>query len=551
MFRFIDTVLTPDELYRQNKIWKFINDCNKPINSLFDSKIVSILNNSNKLNPIKIGQIYNNLPKLLNDFKFDNKLTMHEKNNILDILNNSSINDLNYFSLPKKIKISNHVSTPKIENEFEFQTSNLSDSSIYKFENLLFDNKIILSYNNGESFSNYLYKNLLNYFDVSKIEDLQENFEDWRIKLIKLIELFKFNNFIIKSLFYFDTVKFNDEVLDVSFIPKYDVNTLNSEYITMNDDFNLQNVKYYDTFDVKNTKIIPSQYRILFKTFPFKNSYYINYKTGQIKHIDFPKYKNESTKFYISEICNINNINYALFSISKLISKRELMSFIIHASNLKHQGLALLVLKIKIGNKWYMENLFKIELPFLNNVVGWCKIECNVNKIILPLKNPYTLRTENYINFIKHIEKVAENKLDVSFLCSSYLIPAYESKAIFDNLVTDCQKYIFCLLLYQEYNTIDLYEFMSNLNPKFNPIEEFDYNSYEHLMKKSPINISKIIKKNKLLDDGNEMFYCSPLNCMEKYRFVDERLNSLVVDPINVELSNIEISRFISLLLNI
>lgn len=551
MFRLIDTVLTPDELYRQNKIWDFINNFNKPIKSIFDCKIVSILNNSNKLDPIKISKIHSNLTQLMNEYKFDKKLTSSEKNYISDIINNSTIDDLKYFSLPVKKKISKHISNPKIESSFEFQVTSLTDSSLYKFETLMFENKTIVLYNNGESFSNYLYKNILFYFDVSSIDKLDFYSEDWRIKLLRLIDLFKFNNFMVKKLFYENTIEFDGDVFDVSFIPKYDVNSINPEYIPQNDVFTIDNINYYERLEPKTTKIIPTEFRILFKTFPFKNGYYVNYKNGQIKHIDYPKWKNESTKFYVSEICNMNNIDHAISSVSKILSKKDLMSYIIYSSNLKHQGLALIILRMKIGSQWNMENLFNIELPFLNNVFGWCKIGCNNDKIILPLKNPTSERTKNYVNLIKHIENVAENKLDVSFLCSAYLIPAYESKSIFDALTTDCQKYIFSILLLQEYNTNDLYEFSLQLNPKFNSIKEFDFNEYEHLMKKSPINISKDSSKTKLLKAGHEMFYCSPLNCMEKYRFVDEKLNNLVLDPINIELNNIEFSRYIFLLLNI
>lgn len=551
MFRFIDTVLTPDELYRQNKVWDFLNNFDKPIKSVFDCKIVSILNNSNHLDPIRISKINTNIKLLTDEYNFESKLTSSEKSYILDLINDTTIESLLNFSLPIKTKISKHLTNPKIHDNFEFQTILLSDTSLFKFETLLFDNNVLVSYNKNESFSKYLYKNLLHYFNVSSLDELDSFSEDWRIKLLKLIRLFNFNNFIVTNLFYENTIKFNEEVFDVSFVPKYDVNSINPKYLPEKEVFNRKNINYYETFNPKHTEIIPTEYRILFKTFPFKNGFYINHKSGQIKYIDYPTNKNESTKYYISDICNIKNIDYALSSVAEILSTKELMSFIIYSSDLKHQGLALMILRIKIGSIWKMDNLFTITLPWLNDVFGWCKIACNNDKIILPLNNPVSERTRNYIKLIKHIEDVAENKLDVSFLCSGYLIPPYESKSIFDSLTTDCQKYIFSILLLQEYHTNDLYEYILQLNPEFHSIKEFDFNEYEHLMKRSSISVTDDNSNIKLLESGNEMFICSPLNCMEKYRFTDDRLNQLVLDPFHIELNSIETCRYISLLLNI
>lgn len=539
-----------NQLIRQNRIWNLINDPNEKPKSIFDCKVMSILNNSNFIDPIISSKIYNVLEQILNsNINFEELLTIDQKTKLNEFIDNVQVKNLKYFSLPVKSKISKNFTTPKIQNTFEFQNETSFNTSLYNFENLMFDNNVKIQYNNGESFSAYLYKNILNYFNIDSIQESEYLQPDWRLDLAKLLKLFKFNNYLAKQMFYNNVVMYDNEKYDVSFVIKYDVESLNSKPIVdQRLDYNSL-IKYYETFDPANTKNVPKEFRSIFKTFPFKNKYYINYKTGSITFIDYKKNYKLSTNLYISDICNIKNINHAISAVAENVSTKELMSYIIHSSVLKHQGLALIILKQKIGNIWKHKDLFEINLPFLNNIFGWCKLSCNNMQILLPLENPSTNFTNEYVKLIKYIEKCASSKLDVAFLCSPYLLPAYESSLVYKKLTTDLQKYIFITLMLQEFQSNEFFEYMHRLKPSFSQTQQLELLPFEHLLKKTPATIHLKPKYNNLIESGSEMFYCTPLTCMEKFEFTNDRLNALVNDE-KIEMLDKEQCRYIALLLN-
>lgn len=499
--------INSDEIFRQRLLYNLILGINKQPNSVLEKKMAVLLNHKS-INPIiveklkRIDDLNDNLEEKLKTIKvsFDMKFKLH---------------------IPKIFK---KQQSPEKLPFRSISNTNLQNNSLHKFETILFNNMGEEPYLDYYQFPSYLYLNTQYY--LNKVPFINN---DWRPLLLKLIELFNFDMYFTRMLFYQDRLIYKGNVYDIKIIPKFDINKLKPIYqIDLKP--NHETIAYRNSLQITNNLKIDSNYKDIFKTFPFKDSHYID-NDGIAHYLDISYPKSKHTVFSIYNICNTNELESALTNIIQYENIEDLIALAVHSNDLQLQGIALLALNLKQGPILNVFN-YKIRLPFMNDVLRWVKLSCNNKKIILPNINKElvcNVKLLRYVNFIKDIASNSTNRKEISFQCSSYIIPVHMYQSIINLLTTDLERYILLTFIIQQYPQYAYYRFYKLLNPEFNVTKtNIDLNQYNEFVKHTPIILNSIQISDELVEKNDDYYDCDIDNCFELYEPINNQLQELV-----------------------
>lgn len=586
--------LTNAQLKRQQKLLQFIRNPDLRPETRNESVQLAILNNSNLLDAVTVAIIYKSLNLFKKNFKFHlgQAPSAVEISEIKRYLSKYDVTNLTCFPLTNYYNIKMDRFAPvRNFSKIKFDTAPLSRFTTFDFERALFGNNVKVRANERVNISKYLYMNLQNYLTQDgKISSSEldkspppppsslpqpyggDGAKNWRFKILKFIELFDFNDKFTVAMFKFDKIMYKGVQYDVSFVPKYDLTKLQLQLVNGRDLGEIYTgpfIRFYDNEFKPNTTtyatILPAQ-RSIFKIFPFKSGYFVDFGTGIVHRVlDVARVSNASTNAYISNTCDVGNLEESIASLARILSFDEVFSAAVYSENLKRQAIALLILRHKNnGGHLIINETIVFPLPQLNDILGWVKWTIEKPKIVLPI--PFrTANTPMYINLIRDLSLASMTKIDVAFYCSNFFVPCCEFKTIFDALANDSEKYVLLTLVLQQFPNADIYRYREQLQPTFHFSEmsaatfRQRESKYENFIKRTPHlvqsehNTDRNYDNMRLVDANSEMLYCTPLNCPERYKFHDDRLNALIesdsdhdpFDRLRITLAPMELSRFI------
>lgn len=568
MFTLRDTFTTNEEYDRQKIVERIILFDNKTPTTLLEKKAAAI-NGHKSINPVMQTKIFKNLQYIRNIFDNDESKLINDpkvKIQINDYLKTISLEYKDVLSLPKKIPIFAQppTSIPKYSQQLEIVQCN--QVHIPDFEELCFKNKTKFRYLPNTNFAVYVYQNLLHYLNLNCPTELADKEDDpelcWRSKLAMLIRDVNFNESLTKAMFRDDTITFNNQLFDTSYVPKYDVDSLIPQkpisYIDDDDDTIVDRdyIKYHESLDVMREKFVPTEYINIFLVFPFKNGCYID-PSGQIIYLNLPLSPppKKSARLLI-ENCNMYDIENFIDQNVRLISLDDAIYNAVYAKNIQHQSVALLILRRLVGDVLTLNSL-KINIQNELVILSWIRTTC-VDKytiILPPIYKTSSSSSSLYVSLIKDIAQSAHDKLSAVMLCSRYTLPEVDISNVYQMLTSDAEKYVFFTLLLQEYN-IYIYKIARDeLSPNFGRRTNGDllanYEPSYRLYQDTTITdrLDTLTQPLVLPTDVNEAVnICSPYKCGDLYKFTNPQLHALVVDG-DVSLDDKQMSAFISLYL--
>lgn len=443
----------------------------------------------------------------------------------------------------------------------------ISKVSLYEFERLCFNNRVLYYYYEGTSFAAYVYQNILYSLNANDLNQLKGN-NVWQVKLAEILYKTDFDDFIAFSAFTQNQIVVNEStVIDTSFVPKYRVLELKPvmKRIPKSDNDRII-LNYRNYLNPRQIRKVPIQYISIFLTFPFKDKHYIQ-PNGDIAYINLPmvnqkKIVYDNIELTIQQMCEISDIMQIIVDARNWINPNVLIYKLISENDLKRQGLMLILLRYLIG-PYLTLGPFTINLPTMNNILKWSNIansnECN--KILL-LKN--TIEQNNistsydkikiYVNLIKSIVDNCVSKIGATFLCSSYQIPDVYLASIYELLESDAEKYVFFTLLIQQYPLNQYLKYRDNfLKPVFQNLntDQNILSSFKKCVRKY-INVTTKDRLHSytipliLSNEISDYTECPPYTCLELYEFKNPQLKNLV-ELGDTELTNLQMASFITL----
>lgn len=309
-----------------------------------------------------------------------------------------------------------------------FNLTALSDVTLYDFERLCFENKVLYQYYKGTHFATYLFQNILYSLNATSVKDLEGN-DRWQAKLAILISATNFNERLAINAFYDNVVVDNNSVsYDTSFVPKYDVralkpisqpltvkNILKNAVSTIVDDQivseridDAASLIYRRTFDPKTTARVPKEYLPIFYVFPFKEGHIVE-MDGKVSFVDFPPVNSRRfVNFTINQlpnVCNDGDVEGIIEEVSKTLTLNDAIAYALYdAKGLDEQGIVLLVLRQMVGSLLQIPGTrFQIPLPTVNQILSWTTLLCNEEADIL--------NDDDDDNYSKHVTDEVENQM--------------------------------------------------------------------------------------------------------------------------------------------
>lgn len=500
-----------NEWARLNLIWDTI--CNETKQNRYPSLSVNDVINIRKLVRAIVPFYFDINLKLVSILETHNilhmmRLSQHElmikgisskmRKEILNLYNNQPTN-VNVFRIKFKPPVHNayipiaHISGKTID----LPVKQITDKSLFAFERLAFGNRIKYSLYKNEDFASYFYYNTLYSFQIDE-KDL-ENDNRWQSRLSTLIQTTNYDSGIALAAFYKNKITFKGTNIDTSYVPKYPINEVRKaqnllkeaiditiDTCTSRDCNNILSIEsdsifYREQLDVKTTLKIDTRHCGFFRTFPFKDGHWIDYKTCTIQMVSV--FYNKDT--YHNSL--IQDVNLMLFSANRDAmaeecslehSLYEVLSYATYC-NLEQQAMCLMILRKMVGNYLILNNI-TIELAFSNETMSRLRKYCanNVctrfNKTILPslvtfpIESVFVLQNNKskileYVNMIVTIANTCVSSLQCSYICSNYYIPETMYASIFKQLKTPEQLYTFFTLCLQENNKTMYREYRSRL----------------------------------------------------------------------------------------
>ena len=448
-------------------------------------------------------------------------------------------------------------------------------ASLYEFEKLAFNNKVIINYTEYVKFSNYFFLNTMFSLNLKKKEDLKF-LNSWQSKLCLFIQETNFNDFITISCFYENFVVFNNVEHNVSFVPKFKVRLLkkipsyddddneeqqyqqtikliSSNYFLRKKNLNQQpstffcNEKFCSNFNFdkllqirnninfNNTKFINSKYMLIFLLIPFyKNNLIL--ENGKIIYLNLQKKLTHKSSLKLIQLSietdykTINKKNQLLTDIvnfSKLVSFKDALKIAVHSTNVSEQCYALILLRQMIGDVLKIKN-YNIRLPYFNELYYYIVNYRNYkNKNILIF--PQSIISANndilleYVTLIQNLSKSCMSKINATVLCSKFFLPECMYKEIFNLLNNNEEYYIFLTLILQEHNNLTFYKnFRDSLNVNFFQI-----------YKKNTLKLKKNSAKNTYNFSYSDDYYDNVKNALTKFNEKNLQPIDLAYTPIN------------------
>lgn len=512
-----------NQIARQISIYKCLVKKPETYNNVFVKKVMAILQPLN-INYITVAKILNNFDLFS---KINENLTIEEKQQYNNILKNIDIKTLKEFFIPhRSLSIAKKSKDLTIIQSKSYDLSDVPKTNLFQFEKLVFDNKVIYPLSLADNFSDYIYSNLLH-----SLESTQKKEKSWQTKFLEMIQKWgKCKLILIKDAFEKDSITFNGNKYDVSFVPKFNLNLLipYEKVFIESDDEIAQNKEYRNNLDVKHTKIINRKYLDIFVIFPFKDQHFVS-NDGKIYFIEKVITQNDDLISKINQICVCIEFEQLLRESIHSISFDELISFVLTENSLKLQGIGLLLLREMCGDN-LMLNDHIIKLPYLFDILKYTSFPCSKTQILL-YKNPNEHLSdslfESCIKLIKDITYSSSTAFDVSLLSSDFFIPASYIEKIFCFLKNNEEKYVFLTLVLQRYNNFNFSQYRNNLQVNFHhAIQEFVKVEHTPMIQ----NINNIVYENRVLNllPASLCYDWFPDSSVSFYQFNNEQLNDLV-----------------------
>lgn len=612
MFNLRAEFASADEVARQDLMWSVIRGA-PVLDSRFDAnwstvkKKTAAIYGHRQIDPVyqvKIRKSLGAVVQLLTENTADNDDILNEhsirhavKNKIIALINGTSVDVNDVLQLAVRTPILAYSPEPPPTYDFKLPLRPTTGVSLFAFELMAFNNRVIYQYYEGVTFSAYFYHNAKYMLNLSDAERLETD-ERWQARLALLIKRTDFADIVSMAAFYEDTVRYRGVGYDTSFVPNYDVYSLtpasrigcdmaeskqphctdskcinhkkSSHDDTVNDSVAVEKLLTYRAgLDVRRVDKVPPEYMSVFLTFPFKDGHYIR-PDGSILYLDVGLPRRASVTLTIERICDMSTLEQDVADAARTLRLQDVLAYALHADRLESQGVALLILRQMIGNIIKVNDI-KIRLPYANEVLDWVARHCAKEDsvlIIMPKgskddKNQNSVATA--VALIRDIAASAQSKLAAAFVCSSFHLMESDYRDAYDKLTTDAELYVFFTLVLQQYNVNAYRLHRDRLKPKFgggrDTNDAFQYsdpmsflaNKYRTYTR--PYTDSSVQNR---LDAFTQPLVtptdisattkpiCNPDQCMELYEFSDPQLNTLAATG-TVDLTPSQIASYIAL----
>lgn len=428
-------------------------------------------------------------------------------------------------------------------NEVQFETAVASKVNIGEFEALCFENNTIFRYLRDGLFSTYMYQNLMYYLNATSTQELVGN-ETWQAHLALFISQVDFCEHATMQAFYKDSVMYLGIKYDTSFVPSYDVRSLEPQEPIDGQTSDGRMLKYYNDLDEKQTTTVPSNMIGIFLVFPFKNGHHIR-PSGKIVHLRLKSYTTQkSSQLALVNLCNMYNSESGLESTANTMPLDDAIYHAVYAPTLKEQAIALLILRRLVGDTLHIGEE-RIALPTEMNVLSWSQITCKTEdqQLVLPVK----ITSEHhryYLELVQDIAAASMDKLSAVLKCHRFFIPEMHISEVYEQLTTDAERYVLLTLVLQDYRIDAYHTARAKLRPVFVAPGS------------STVDLEKYAGNNRRYTDfwmergaktvalGN---VCPPHSCIDLYRFADPSLQKLAVSG-DVTLDREQMASFIALM---
>lgn len=589
MFNLREKFASADEVARQELMWSVIRG--DPVLDADIKKKTAAIYGHRQINPVYRAKIWKSLDAVLqlltaaneDDDVLNEHVIRHVvKNQIKSIIEGTSVDINDVIQLPVRPPILAYLPEPPCTYDFKLPLRPTTGVSLFAFEQLAFDNRVIYQYYEGVTFSTYFYHNAMYTLGLSDADQLEGD-ERWQARLALLIKRSDFTDIVSMAAFYEDTVQYRGVDYDTSFVPNYDVYSLTPASRIGCDmaeskpppppctDSKCVNtvspavaavekvLTYRAVLDVRRVDKVPPEYMSVFLTFPFKDGHYIR-PDGTILYLDVGLPRRASVTLTVQRICDMSTLEQDVADAARTLRLQDVLAYALHAERLESQGVALLILRQMIGNIIKVNDI-KIRLPYANEVLGWVARHCadkSVVGIIMP-KGGGGRQDNSAVALIRDIAASVRSKLAATFVCSSFHLMESDYRHVYDKLTTDAELYVFFTLIVQQYNVNAYRLYRDVLKPKFGGDKDVYSDPMAYLADKYRIYTrpyTDATVQNRL-DAFTEQLVtptdisavkpiCNPDRCMEMYEFVDTQLATLAATG-TVELTPFQIASYITL----
>lgn len=455
--------------------------------SLFEKKASAILRHRS-IDPIKQAKIYKHITEIVAIFKGDeaalceNASMSDVRKQIAEYVQGITLEKSDRIVMAKRLMYMASVRpyTPPMPSKaiFDLKTtvSTKRQPTLYAFEMLVFKGRGAAEYLKGRNFAHYLYHNL-------KLAFQTDDEQSWQRRLAEVLRQTDCDDRVAFEAFYRDSVKHEDVVYDTSFVPMFDVRSLQHQCLPIaslcikDNKTKVELAKFYDSFMTEPNAVVPQPMLAVFRTFPFKNGYYIHPETGRLEQIFLPPSSSKNTfqvnkaMMITSDLCEMSNLESAIASAARTIPLDDIAKSAVFATNLRDVAFALSTLRHVTGSEHFkVDASHIIPLPTLNEILGWMPLRYENNMFLLPPldRSPYAEHmTGVYLDLIKFIASTCVTSTGAAIKCSPYRFPEHILKNVFDKLTTDAEKYVFLTILIQDYDYVTFIRARNELHPIF------------------------------------------------------------------------------------
>lgn len=400
----------------------------------------------------KRAQVLDHLEEIIGSILLNNVENVRlpdAKKQVTEFVKCANITENSTFILPQKMPILAERPQPVPVYPHDNELIELSAVSLEEFKHLCFNNRVLFHYYNIDEFGTYLYQNILHYLNAKSSEQL-EHLNVWQAHLGLLLYQTDYSNNVAREAFYNDTVQYQGITYDTSFVPKYDVDKLAPQHRMTKRMQQIQNdleqIKYYQQFNVAQMRRVPLSRMGIFLIFPFKNKHYVA-PDGLVHYVgDYVPMRavRKSIKLLIEHsVCTMSDLESNIESVARQISVFDALYQAINANDINVLGVALLVLRRLCGNTITLKEL-NVSLPSELNILSWLRLTCDRTRIILPSNN-YNCYARDviYVDLIRDIAQSCCSELGACMMCASFVMPEILYNSVHTFMNTDAELFVF------------------------------------------------------------------------------------------------------------
>lgn len=539
MFKLRESLATDDELRRQNIILRVLFRNVEPI-TLLEKKAAAIVRHP-RIDPLLVSKTAKILPDVLQLLQRESDLLEPEfRNRILEMLNATEWSPEDGVLVPCKQQV--YVSPVTLNSQHDSDVSihlplaEISRVSLVDFEEFAFNSKTLYKYYENTSFASYLFQNLIysqNLMANKELNVLHDRTDlNWQTRLASLLYLTNVNESVAANAFYQDTVVYDKLEYDTSFVPKYDVRSIQPLTEIVPSATEQEMINYYYSFDPSETKLVPKQYLSIFLSFPFKSGYYVH-PNGSITFANLPRLNRYSLVNTFVRICDISDIEAAIENVARRVTMEDALSYAAYAKTLTAQGVALMVLKRVIGRNdtLYLPTISTyLRLNDELNMLAWMNFSCKRGRVLLPVA--YRTPTgDQSLSLVRDIARSCASKLGAAILCSTYYLPELDINHVHANLQNDAERYVLYTLVLQQYSNAMFHAARNALRPIFGQSDKVDLSRYDVSSRNYVTAIPRKDYRAIMFGaDARAPLNCVSERCMDDFEFTDPQLNALTRD---------------------